>query len=153
MIWLQNLHRTEETDSWRAQTKPCVHQDPGERSGDPTRDWARLAWECLWRRHGSAVACCRVGVTEYGTVCMRLFEVEHHYLHYLHHSLASVQTTEREHSPTHQQKIGLNFPEHGLTHQNKTQILPQCVPSGSFHKPLILIHQRTDRLKTTIKEN
>ena len=27
-IWLQNLHRTGETDSWRAQTKPCVHQDP-----------------------------------------------------------------------------------------------------------------------------
>ena len=27
-----------ETDSWRAQTEPCVHQDPGERSSDPTRD-------------------------------------------------------------------------------------------------------------------
>ena len=31
----QNLHRTGETDTWRAQTKPCVHQDPGERSSDP----------------------------------------------------------------------------------------------------------------------
>ena len=29
---------TGETDSWWAQTKPCVHQDPGERSSDPTRD-------------------------------------------------------------------------------------------------------------------
>ena len=29
---LQNLHRTGETDSWRAQTKLCVHQDPGEMS-------------------------------------------------------------------------------------------------------------------------
>ena len=27
-----------ETDSWRAQTEPCVHWDPGERSSDPTRD-------------------------------------------------------------------------------------------------------------------
>ena len=26
------------TDSWGTQTKPCVHQDPGERSSDPTRD-------------------------------------------------------------------------------------------------------------------
>ena len=26
----------ENRDSWRAQTKPCVHQDPGERSIDPT---------------------------------------------------------------------------------------------------------------------
>ena len=34
----QNLHRTGETDSWRAQTKPCMHQDPGERSSNPTRD-------------------------------------------------------------------------------------------------------------------
>ena len=25
----QNLHRTGETDSWRAQTKPCVHQEKG----------------------------------------------------------------------------------------------------------------------------
>ena len=27
-----------EIDSWRAQTEPCVHQDPGEGSSDPTRD-------------------------------------------------------------------------------------------------------------------
>ena len=31
--------------------------------------------------------------------------------------------------------------------------LRQSIPSGSFHKPLILLHQRTDRLKTTITEN
>ena len=29
----QNLHRTGETDSWRAQTEPCAYQDPGEQSG------------------------------------------------------------------------------------------------------------------------
>ena len=45
-IWLQNSHRTGETDSWRAQTKPCSHQDPGERSSDPTRNRARLTCEC-----------------------------------------------------------------------------------------------------------
>ena len=27
-----------EINSWRAQTEPCVHQDPGERSSDATRD-------------------------------------------------------------------------------------------------------------------
>ena len=31
---------------WRAQTKPCAHQEPGERSNVPTRDWARLACDC-----------------------------------------------------------------------------------------------------------
>ena len=36
------LHSTGETDYWRAQTEPCTHQDPGERSSDPTRDWPRL---------------------------------------------------------------------------------------------------------------
>ena len=41
-----NLHRTEETHSQKAQTKPCTHQDTGERSSDPTRDWPRLACEC-----------------------------------------------------------------------------------------------------------
>ena len=32
-----------------------------------------------------------------------------HYLHYLHHSLASGQTTGKEHSPTHQKKTGLKI--------------------------------------------
>ena len=45
-IWLQNFHRIGKTDSWRAQTKSCAHQDPEERSSDPTREWARLACEC-----------------------------------------------------------------------------------------------------------
>ena len=31
--------------------------------------------------------------------------------------------------------------------------LSQSIPSGSFHKPLILIHQRADRMKNTITEN
>ena len=45
-IWLQNLHRNGETDSLRAQTKPCEHQEPGEKRSDPTKDWLRLACEC-----------------------------------------------------------------------------------------------------------
>ena len=40
-------------------------------------------------------------------VCTGPFEGGHHGLPYLHHSLALGQTTEREDSPTHQQKIGL----------------------------------------------
>ena len=31
--------------------------------------------------------------------------------------------------------------------------LSQSPPSGSFQKPFILIHQRADRMKTTITEN
>ena len=44
-IWLQNWRRNGETDSRRAQKKSCVHQDPGERSSDPRREWPRLACE------------------------------------------------------------------------------------------------------------
>ena len=29
----------------------------------------------------------------------------------------------------------------------------QSLPSGSFHKPLMLMHQRADRMETTITEN
>ena len=47
-IWLQNFHRPRgNRDSWRVQTKPCAHQDPGKRSSDPTRNWTRPAYECL----------------------------------------------------------------------------------------------------------
>ena len=37
------------------------------------------------------------------------FEGACHYLHHLHRSLASGQITGREHSPAHQQKIGLKI--------------------------------------------
>ena len=60
-------------------------------------------------RRGSAVACCRVWGTEFSSACMEPFEGGHHYLHYLHHSVASGQATGREHSPTQQQKIGLKI--------------------------------------------
>ena len=31
--------------------------------------------------------------------------------------------------------------------------LSESLPSGSFHEPLILLHQREDRMKTIITEN
>ena len=34
----QNLHRTGETDTWTAKTKAAVHQDPGEKNSNPTRN-------------------------------------------------------------------------------------------------------------------
>ena len=39
----------------------------------------------------------------------------------------------------------------GLTRPSFTH--SHSLPPGSFHKPLILIHQRADRMKTTIIEN
>ena len=37
-IELPELTQDWEIYSWRAQTEPCAHQDPGERSSDPTKD-------------------------------------------------------------------------------------------------------------------
>ena len=49
----------------------------------------------------------------------------------------------REHSSTHQQKIGLRFTEHGsqLIRRRPSFPLSQSLPSGSFLKPLILLHK------------
>ena len=53
----------------------------------------RLTQTCLWVsrslqwRRGSVVACCRVRGSDSSSACMGSFE-GHHYLHYLHHSLA-----------------------------------------------------------------
>ena len=47
--------------------------------------------------------------TECSSVCLGPFEGGCHFLHYLHHSLGSGQTTGSEHSPAHQQKIGLQI--------------------------------------------
>ena len=60
-IWLQNFHRAGgNRDYWRAQTKPCMHQDPGERSSDPRGDWPQTSlwvFEGLLLMCGLAVAC------------------------------------------------------------------------------------------------
>ena len=63
----------------------------------------------LWQSPGPAVACYRAGGTDCSSACMGPFEGGHHYLHYLHHSLASGQITGREQSPTHKEKIGLKM--------------------------------------------
>ena len=101
-----------EADSWSAQTKPFVHQNPGERSSDPPEETdpdllvsAQQSPVETWL----VVACCRVRDTEQNSVCMGHFEGGHHFLHYLHHNLVSGQTTGKEHSPAHQQKIGLKI--------------------------------------------
>ena len=69
-----------------------------------------------------------------------------HYLHSLHHSLASGQTKGKAHSLAHQEKIGLKI-YRACPYPIRTELsfpLSQSLPSGSFHKPLILLNQRAD---------
>ena len=109
---------------WRAQTKPCVHQDPGERSSDPTRDWHRLACE-------------HPGVSGRGS---SLLQGQGHWIQQCwhkpfwrrsplpHHSLSSGQTTGRKHSSTHQEKIRLKVYWAWPRPSEQTQIPLQPVP-------------------------
>ena len=54
-------------------------------------------------------------------------------------------------APLISRKLAQRFTKHGLAHQGKIQVPPQpSLPLGSVHKPFILIHQRADRMKTTI---
>ena len=91
-------------DTWRAQTN-LVHT----RAQRTHRDWARTVFKCLLCRYRSEVACCRVESTECSGGCMGPFEGSHHYLHYLHHSLASGQTIGRVYSTAHQHKTVLKI--------------------------------------------
>ena len=95
-----------------SQTALCAHQDPGEKSCDPTRDWPRLTCECPgvsgrdmdWRWPPAVLAALSAAVH-----AQNLLKEVAINLHYLHYSLVSGQTAEREHSPSHQQKIGLKI--------------------------------------------
>ena len=54
-------------------------------------------------------------------------------------------------APPINRKSDWRFTEHGPAHQNKS--FPVSPSVSLSHKPLILLHQRADRLKTTITEN
>ena len=93
------------------------------------------------------------------TFIMRLFsfpfEGGHHYLHYLHHSLVSGQTTGREHSPTPQQKIGLKI---YCAWPRPSEQDPVSTPVSFSHQKvsisfLSLSVRGADRMKTTVTEN
>jgi len=81
---------------------------------------------------------------------MRSFEGGHHYLHYL------PQVDSREGTQFHPSTE--NWIKDILSMAPPIRTRPsfpfsQSLPSGSFHKPFILLHQRAERLKTTITEN
>ena len=73
-------------------TQTCL-ECPGASSGGVGQQWPAAA----------------LGALSVGNVCTGPYEGGRRYLHYLPHSLVSGQTTEREHSPTQQQKIGLKI--------------------------------------------
>ena len=134
------------------QTEPCA-QGPRRKEQWPHR---RLTQTCpgvsrsLWRRCGSVVACCRVWATACSSACMGPFEGGGRYLQYLHHGSKNREGTQSRPSTENWIKDLLSLAPPIRTRPSFP--LSQSLQSGSFHQPLILIHQRVDRMKTTITE-
>ena len=153
----QNFQRTGETDSERAQTEPCPHQNPGERSSDPTRDWPRRARErpgvsgrgVGWRWPAAGLGTLSVAVTAQDLL----------------KEVAVISITSTIVWPQVKYREGTQpFPSTENWIKDLLSMAPpirtrpsvplsQSLPSGSFFKPLILLHQRANRLKITIIEN
>ena len=108
----------------------------------------------LWKRRGLVVACFRVGGTEWSSACMGPLEGGHHYLYYFHHSFAPGNNREGTQPQPLTENWIIDLLSMALPIRTRPSFpLGQSLPSGSFHKPLTLLHQRADRLKTTITEN
>ena len=109
----------------------------------------------LWRRCGSAMACCRVGAL---SVTVRssdlLKEVA---IIFIASTIVWPQVNNRKGTQPHpstENWIGDLLSMALPINQNRPSFsLSQSFPSESFHKPVILLHQRADRLKTTVTEN
>ena len=137
--------------------KPCVHQDPGERRSDPTEDWPRLPHEYpgvsvrgMGQRWPAAG-----GGTECSNVCLGSSEEGRPYIYYLHHSLALVKITGKGTQPRLSTESWIkDLLSMALPIRKRPSCLhSQSLPSESVHKPLVFLHQRADRMKTTITEN
>ena len=157
-ISLQNLCRTGETDSWRAQTKPHAHQDPGERRVNyPIRDLPRLACECPgvykggmgWQWPASESGALSVAMPP-GNLLREVTII------FITSTIVWPQVNRREGTQLHPSTE--NWIKYLLSvappiRRRPSYPFSQSIPSGSFHKPLILLHQSADRLKTTVTES
>ena len=135
--------------SWRAQTKFCMHQDSEERTVTPQEMEPKL----LASVGGTPVEMCvdRAHHRDGGTGSSprhkpswsfpRTYQEIYHRSPRPHGWVTSGQTaTRREHNPTHQQLIGLK-----LYWVRPRFFHHQSLSSRSLHKTLSLIHPRADR--------
>ena len=114
------------------------------------------AWvsRSLWQRCGFPVACCSVGAMSAAVPAWGLWkEVA---IVFITSIIDWHQVNKREGTQPHTSTE--NWIKHlqsmGPTIRTRSSFpLSQSLLSGSFHKPLILLHQRADRLKTTITGN
>ena len=152
----QNLHGTGETDSWKAQTKPvCIRtREKGTVISQETDPDCPCMSRSLWQRHGLAVACCRIRGTECGSIWVweLLKEVS---IIFITSTIVWPQVKKQGGNTPHWSTEYWIEDLHSMAPPIRTRPsipLSQSLPSGSFHKPLVLIHQRAERMKTTITD-
>ena len=143
-------------DSWRAQQN-LVHQDPGERSSDPTRDCPGLACGCqgvssrVMGRWWPAAGLGSLSVAVHPWDLWREVTII-----FITSTIVRPQVNSREVTQLHLSTENWIKGLLSMAPPIRTRPsfpLSQSIPSRSFHKLLNLLHQRADTLKTTITEN
>ena len=95
---------------YKQSTKLCAHQKPRDRSSVPTRDWPRLPCECPGVSGGVlGWQWPAVGSSHWIQHCVHKSFWRSPLLKLPLPQFASGQTTGREHSLTHQQRVGLKI--------------------------------------------
>ena len=154
-VELPELTQDWEIDSWRAQQN-FVHQDPGERSSDPTGDCARLAVSV---QEPPAEPWVGDGLLRVGTLSVAghswdlLKELT---IIFITSTIVWPQVNSREGTQLHpstEKWINDLLSMASPIRTRPSFPLSQSLLSGSFHRPLVLLHQRADRMKTTITAN
>ena len=154
--WLPELKQDWEIDSQRAQQN-LGHQDPEERSSDPTGDFPGLACGCpgvsaggagwCWPAAGLAalsVAVCAWNLLREVTIILITW------------TIVWPQVNSKEGTQLHPSTENWINNSMSMAQSIRTRPsfpLSQFLPPGSFHKAVINFHQRGDRLKNTIIEN
>ena len=142
--------------SLRAQTKPCMHQDPVERSSGPTRDWPRLSCVCPGVSSGGVGRWWPAAGWRVLSVAVHAWDLlKEVAIIFITSTIVWPQVNNREGTQLHlSTEIWIKDLLSMALPIRKRPSFPhsQYLPSGSIHKPLILIHQRAERMKTTITE-
>ena len=120
----------------------------------------KLSQSCLWvsrnlqQRQRSTAACPGVRGTEYKSLGISPLEGGCYYCYYLYSCLMPNYREETQPHPSTENWIKV-LPSMATPNKARPRFSDsQSLLSGSFHKPLILLHQRrADRIETTIIEN
>ena len=130
---------------------------PGERSSDPTRDWLRPACECPGVSGRSVSQWWPAAGLGARTVVVHAWDLLREVtIIFITSTIVWPQVKSKEGTQPHPSIE--NWIKDLLSMVSPIRTRPwsplsQSAQSGSFQKPLILLHQRADRLKRKITEN